>query len=297
MNSTSMFRTAVLALCCATQADAQQQERIGNVDVYLDATHADMNHALLKPDAYAGTGELVWSCGGEPGGLAAGLHLAGDSSIVPVRVLLTLDGAPPVATVWRTRAHDALAILQAQDGGDVFANARQAERLTVQVLAAPPFRPAAEYVYLLAGLDPALTRMGCSAGAVPGARGAGASTLRNMLAITPEMAGNRSLPPLGVVYEARPVELGAYRSSLQSRFPALLQNRRAVGELILRFVVLENGRVDRTRISVVRSTHEELNATAMRSLGQLWFHPAQVNGVLPVRAWVELPIRFNVLDP
>ncbi|HST60487.1 MAG TPA: hypothetical protein VLK84_17435, partial [Longimicrobium sp.] len=158
MNLPPGFRIAVLALCCATQANAQQQERIGNVDIYLDARHDSMSHALLKPDGYAGTGELVWSCGGEPGGLAAGLHLAGDSSIVPVRVSVSLDGAPPVASVWRIGAH-ALAILRAQEAGDLFARARQAERLTVQVLAAPPLRPAAEYVYTLAGLDPALARM------------------------------------------------------------------------------------------------------------------------------------------
>jgi TonB family protein len=292
-----VFRMAVLALCCATPANAQQQERFGNVEVYLDATHDSMSHALLKPDAYAGTGELVLSCGGEPGGLAAGLHLAGDSSSVPVRAVLAFDGAPPVGTVWRKGVRDVLAILQAQDAGDVLARARQAERLTVQVPAARPSRPAAEYVYTLTGLEPALARMGCTAAAAPGARSAGARTLRSMVAITEEMSSNRSLPPLGVVYEPRPVDPGVFRASLQSHFPGLLRNRRADGELILRFVVLENGRVDRTRASIVRSTHEELNGTAIRMLGRLWFHPAQVNGVVPVKAWVQLPIQFTVSDP
>ncbi|HST57122.1 MAG TPA: TonB family protein, partial [Longimicrobium sp.] len=129
--------------------------------------------------------------------------------------------------------------------------------------------------------------------AAPGVRSAGTRTLRNMMAITPEMAGNRSLPPLGVVYAARPSELDGFYLVLERQ----LQNARIDGVVVLRFRVLANGRVDRADVKVVSSTHEVLAGAVTRAIGRLWFHPAQVNGVLPVNAWVTLPVHAHAPDP
>ena len=67
----------------------------------------------------------------------------------------------------------------------------------------------------------------------------------------------------------------------------------AGGTVVLRFRVLEDGRVDAGAATVLHSTPAELAARAVRWLPVLHFRPARVRG-RPVRAWVELPITYEM---
>jgi TonB family protein len=288
-----VFRALVPVCLCAMPAAAQGEQRIGNVDVYLQAdssTGRDLSHALLKPDAFHRAGSLVWACGGRPSGLAVGLHLAGDSSTAAPRIVSRFDAGVPDTLVLDTGDSAAVALVPAGDAGAFIGRARSAQRLAVQVLPDLPRRPAAEYAYTLAGLDSALNRMGCTADAAPGARNAGVQTMRSLVewadTLTPA-------PPLGVVVGPSGRTVSAFRRRMERNYPPLMRDAGISGEVVLRFRIMEDGTVDSTDVHVVSATHPEFVAPALRSLPALTFHPARVNG-RPVKLWTTLPIWFMV---
>ncbi|MBB4638814.1 TonB family protein [Longimicrobium terrae] len=279
---------------CAMPAAAQQEERIGNVDVYLEAGASparDISHALLKPDAFGRAGTLAWACGGDPAGLAAGLHLAGDSSKTPPRVVWRFDAGAPDTTVLETRDGVDVALVGADKAGRIILRARAAERLAVQVLADLPGRPAAGYTYTLAGLDSALNRMGCTGKAMPSARNAGLRTMDRLMEAGDTVAAGA--PPLGVEVFPSLRTRADFVRQLERNYPPLLRDAGVSGEVWMRFRVLENGRVDTTDVHVVRASHDEFVIPALRSLQALTFYPARINS-RPVKVWIELPVQFAV---
>jgi TonB family protein len=293
MNLHPVLRVLVPLCLCAIPAAAQQEQRIGNVDVYLPADSSadrDLSHAILKPDAFHRAGSLVWACGRQPGGLVAGLHLAADSSTAAPRIVSRFDAGAPDTLVLDTGDSAAVALVAADDAGAFIRRARSAQRLAVQVLPDLPRRPAAEYAYTLAGLDSALSRMGCTADAAPGARGAGVRTMRHLVEWEDTVA---STPPLGVQAVPSYRSVADFRRRLERNYPPLMRNAGVSGQVELRFRVLENGRVDSTDVHVVKATHQEFVAPALRSLPALTFHPGRVNG-RPVKVWMTLPISFIV---
>jgi TonB family protein len=289
-----VFRMLVPMALYAMPAAAQQEERIGNVDVYLEAGASparNISHALLKPDSFRRAGSLAWACGGDPAGLAAGLHLSGDSSKAPPRVVWRLDAGAPDTMVLNTRENPDLALVGADEAGPFIRRVRTARRLEVQVLADLPGRPAAGYTYTLAGLDSALNRMGCTGDATPSARSAGLRTMRRLWETGDTLA--RGAPALAVAVPPSIRMRAEFTRHLVRNYPPLLRDAGVSGEVVLRFRILEDGRVDTMGVRVIRTSHEQFVGPAVRSLRVLAFHPARENN-RPVKVWTELPIQFSV---
>jgi TonB family protein len=81
--------------------------------------------------------------------------------------------------------------------------------------------------------------------------------------------------------------------ALLRAYPPLLRDAGTGGTVVLRFRVLEDGRVDAGAVTVLHSAHEALAAPTVRWLPVLHFRPARVRG-RPVRAWVELPVTYEM---
>jgi TonB family protein len=284
---------AVLLSALATHAHAQQDERIGEVDVHLQADSAagtDFGFAMLRPAGGAVPGALVWACGGDPAGLAAGVYVDrtdGDTSAV--RVAWRFDQDPPDTTA--LRGGYTVDLLSREDAASLTRRARTGKTLALHVLGGA----AAEYTYALAGVDSALHRLGCGASGETGAGRAGSATLLRLLALA-EGPDPKILSGLGVEEDLRPRNMNALSRQLQRNYPPLLRSAGVGGDVVLRFRVLENGRVDSASVQVLSSSTEQFNEPSTRSVRSLAFDPARVNG-RPVKAWTVLPIRFATERP
>jgi TonB family protein len=64
------------------------------------------------------------------------------------------------------------------------------------------------------------------------------------------------------------------------------------GAVVLKFRILEDGRVDSASIQIASSSAEPFNAPSIRTLRSLAFYPARVIG-RPVKVWSVLPISFQ----
>jgi TonB family protein len=279
---------AVLSVM-ATHAHAQQDERIGNVDVHLQADSAagtDLGFAMLKPDGGAVGGALVWACAGDPPGLAAGVYLdRGPEDTASVNVAWRFDQDPPDTT--ELRPGGTVDLLRSEDAAPLILRARTAERLTLHVLNGP----AAEHAYTLAGVDSALHRLGCGAGAEPGARPAGTSTLLRLMGMA-DGPDPEPVSGLGVGEDPRPRNVTTFTRQLERNYPPLMRDAGVVGDVVLRFRVLEDGRVDSASVQSLSSSMEQFEVPSIRSVRSLTFFPARVNG-RPVKVWTVLPIRFE----
>ena len=79
-------------------------------------------------------------------------------------------------------------------------------------------------------------------------------------------------------------------------FPdALLRSGRRDGQVVVRFIVNELGRVDVASIIVEQSDHELFTAAVRDVLSRFRFEPAYTLGPVskPVAAWVSVPFRFT----
>ena len=79
-------------------------------------------------------------------------------------------------------------------------------------------------------------------------------------------------------------------------FPAaLLRSGRRDGQVVVRFIVNEVGRVDVASIIVEQSDHELFTAAVRDVLSRFRFEPAHTLGLesRPVAAWVAVPFRFT----
>lgn len=295
METPRLLRAAIPAAVLsvlATHAYAQQDERIGNVDVHFQADSAvgtDLGFAVLRPDGVAVGGAiggaLVWACAGDPAGLAAGVYLGrGREDTASVDVAWRFDQDPPDTAGLRLGA--AVDLLRNEDTAPFTRRARTAERLTLHVLNGP----AAEYAYTLAGVDSALHRLGCGAGAEPGARPAGTVTLLRLLAVVGE--DRKTVSGLGVEELPRIRNAATFTRYLERNYPPLMRDAGVTGDVVLRFRVLRDGSVDSASVQVLSSSEEGFDAPSIRSVRVLSFHPARVNG-RPVKMWTVLPIRFQ----
>jgi TonB family protein len=79
-------------------------------------------------------------------------------------------------------------------------------------------------------------------------------------------------------------------------FPdALLRAGRREGQVVVRFMVNEAGRVDLSSIVVERSDHELFTEAVRDVLSRFRFEPAYSLGAVskPVSVWVSVPFRFT----
>jgi TonB family protein len=77
------------------------------------------------------------------------------------------------------------------------------------------------------------------------------------------------------------------------RYPDMLRTANVEGEVLAQFIVDENGAVDSTSFSVVRSTHDLFTNAVLGSIGSLRFSPAELNG-RRVKQLVQMPFQFSL---
>lgn len=75
--------------------------------------------------------------------------------------------------------------------------------------------------------------------------------------------------------------------------PVAVRNAGGTGQVVARFLVLEDGRLDPASIIIRSASPEGLRSPVLELLPVMHFRPARVNG-RPVKVWVEQPIIFAV---
>lgn len=106
------------------------------------------------------------------------------------------------------------------------------------------------------------------------------------------------LPP-DDVYELSAVErqpqlrnLGDVRRYLERNYPPVLRDSRVEGQVMVSFVIDEDGRPEAGTLVVTSSAHPGFNDPALSAAERMRFRPAQVGG-RDVRVRVTLPIQFQ----
>ena len=84
-------------------------------------------------------------------------------------------------------------------------------------------------------------------------------------------------------------------TSPQPRYPDALRSAALEGEVVVRFLVDESGRVDPSTMKVVRSPHELFTAAVRNVLSQFRFDPARTAAPesKPSTEWVEYKVQFH----
>lgn len=275
----------------AGPAHGQGQLRIGTFEVKIQAdsvTGQDRSFAMLKPvgaDSIEQEGAVFWACGRDPGGLSAGVRLEalGDEG-AKRRVTWRFDAEPVDTLLLDGEEGKALWYLGDRDLVTVTARARSASALTLQMLGESGSRTGQLHRYTLAGLDSALSRLGCPAAPAAPRTAAGRETLRSI----PQLIAVEEMP--------RPTNTAEFARALARNYPPHLRDAGVQGEVVVRFRVLETGRVDSASIQVTRSSNVEFNAAALASVPHLRFRPARLYD-RPVKVWVEQPINFTLAGP
>jgi protein TonB len=97
-----------------------------------------------------------------------------------------------------------------------------------------------------------------------------------------------------VVFDAALVEEPPEQiSAPPPQYPSVLRSAKIEGYVALRYVVLADGTVDQTSITILESTHVLFEQAAMRAIGQARFRPGRMQGT-PVRVMVEQRIVFTL---
>jgi TonB family protein len=85
----------------------------------------------------------------------------------------------------------------------------------------------------------------------------------------------------------------ALPGSAQPRYPSMLQSAGLEGDVRTQFVVDTLGRVERSSVQVLESTHEMFTTSVRDALARARFRPAEVGG-RPVRQLVEQTFTFRI---
>jgi protein TonB len=86
----------------------------------------------------------------------------------------------------------------------------------------------------------------------------------------------------------------AVTGSPPPRYPDILKSAGVEGEVVISFVVDTTGRVDMSRVTVLKSTHELFLAAVKTALPNMRFLPAEVGGK-KVKQLVQQPFVFNIM--
>jgi TonB family protein len=274
----------------SARAEAQRDTRFGSVYVRADSAPArDRGLVIAFADTMPGEGALMWACGAEGGPIAA-VRLYDRRRPGARHVVWRFDGDAPDTTVLRGAEGSKVWFPDDADARRLTQRARTAERL---VLTAPGdlLKPDHEFRYALGGVDSALARLPC--GSAPADRGRGAGRAALELAWeTPWLAPDGTLSDGAVQEWPRLVNPGQLQGQLQRNYPPELRAARVAGEVELKFRVMEDGGVDSTTISVVRSSHPEFAVVGTRVVRFVRFRPARIYG-RPVAVWVTQPFSFQ----
>lgn len=84
----------------------------------------------------------------------------------------------------------------------------------------------------------------------------------------------------------------AFRSAVNRTYPATLRGSSTWGSAVVSFVVLPDGRVDRSSVTVVEASQPAFRGAAAAAIANARFNPARVAGQ-PVRTTVSMPITWQ----
>jgi TonB family protein len=84
----------------------------------------------------------------------------------------------------------------------------------------------------------------------------------------------------------------AFRAAVQRTYPSSLRGTRQPGNAVVSFVVLPDGRVDRSSVSVVEASQPAFRSVAAEAITAARFNPARVGG-RPVRSQVTLRLAWH----
>ena len=87
----------------------------------------------------------------------------------------------------------------------------------------------------------------------------------------------------------------AFRSAVNRSYPNVLRGSNTWGSAVVSFVVLPDGRVDRSSISVGEASHPAFRSAAAAAISNARFNPARVGGQA-VRTQVSMPITWQSGD-
>ncbi|MFL5540574.1 MAG: energy transducer TonB [Longimicrobiaceae bacterium] len=85
----------------------------------------------------------------------------------------------------------------------------------------------------------------------------------------------------------------AVAAAIGREYPRVLRAAGQTGTVTLRFRIMEDGRADRSSLSVEDITHPDFGDAAARVVYAMRFRPARLNHV-PVAVWVTLPVTFRL---
>jgi periplasmic protein TonB len=103
---------------------------------------------------------------------------------------------------------------------------------------------------------------------------------------TADYSGRTVYAPADVTERPRPL------SRPTPNYPASLRRQRLEGDVVLEFVVNQQGRVQ--DIQVLSATHEAFAAPALDAIRGMRFSPGTLDGrAVPVRLRVSVPFRFE----
>jgi TonB family protein len=293
-NASSRSNAAVLGIATvalsAGPLRAQQAETIEDfsIEVMTGAAGQDSSFAVLWPDGgvlspTVSSGLVSIACGRDSAALAGTVMLpaggaTGDTVVVAVQFgdaipdTLVLEGGEEVSNQWYLRDRDVVPF---------FRGAHEADSLRVELLSAATPRARTRFAYGLAGIDTAMSRLGC----VVAEPGPGRLAGRRIL------GGNQTLETSAVQYP-RLLNGDDTRRYMHRHYPRLYRDAGVPGQVVVRFRVLEDGRVDPASITVVRSTFEEFHDAAIGTVRQMRFTPPTGYG-RPIKLWTEMPLLFT----
>jgi serine/threonine-protein kinase len=84
----------------------------------------------------------------------------------------------------------------------------------------------------------------------------------------------------------------AFQNAVQRTYPGTLRGSSTWGSAVVSFVVLPDGRVDRSSVTVEQASQPAFRAAATAAIGNARFNPARIGGQ-PVRTTVSMPITWN----
>ena len=124
-----------------------------------------------------------------------------------------------------------------------------------------------------------------------------------MLAAAPATAQSAPAPRDTAGYEVKDVEQAprllnsrATAAAMSRVYPEAYRMQGVTGSVTIRFRVLENGTVDGQTVAASRGSDPLFAEAAVYVARQMRFRPARVNRQ-PVRAWVTLPVSFDLATP
>jgi TonB family protein len=250
--------------------------------------------ARLLPDNGDPAGELSWYCSSGQG--------------VEVRLGPEGDRRPLVSyVIWRfdeLKADTAFLIRSTLRRGDRLhftSRAATAARLTIRLLGTDPGQPGVEYGYGLPSAGRVLSRLPCAGrlDTPSGERSANWPPPEGLVPNPPDSVSRgtaRNSLTRGVELsqvEEAPAVINApeMQRQLMRLYPGALRDAGVTGQVMARFLVLEDGRVDPASITIRSASHEGFRSSIPELLPVLHFRPARIKG-RPVKVWVEQPIIF-----